>query len=107
MVSRKPRQVPARKDLGCGRGGGDGVGGRFEWFGGRRRRGNADRIDHQRSRSGARVREGAMVILLTPGLGPGLAVGLALASRIQLTLTELLGALMVLPSKRPVSEGNR
>ncbi len=48
-----------------------------------------------------------MAILLTPGLGPRLTVGLALASRIQLTLTELLGALMVLPSKRRVSEGNR
>lgn len=48
---------------------------------------------------GVLVREAALVALLTPLIGPGGAVALSLASRVQLTLAEAVAALLALAAQ--------
>ncbi len=50
--------------------------------------------------SGLGVREGVLTVLLTPSLGPGAAATLALASRVWITIAEVLSALVALPYAR-------
>ncbi len=56
---------------------------------------------------GVGVREAVLVALLTPRIGPGQALALAVASRLLLTLCEVVAALAVLPSSLRRKEYSR